>query len=124
MNGKSELSSKSGIRTGELIWPRSLQYTHGEQQERHLMELVDDSEVGVIVDCSLVEAGNSQIINLLIRLRNYAKKAKKEVALFSAPEALIKVINLCKLPSVLPCTDDADAARKLVCDKAGGQAAS
>ena len=103
---------------GEVIWPKSLEEPRSDEQQRSLRRLVRDSRDGVILDCSGVEAFNSEIVNLLMRVRNHAKKLNKDLVLFNVPESLSKLILLCHLGSILPIAGDATAARKLVSDRA------
>ncbi len=108
---------------GEVIWPKFLQANHGDQQLRELTQLADSAGKGMILDCSMVEVGNSEIVNLLMRVRNYAKKKNKEIALFNVPETLSETLRLCKLQSVVRSANDAGTAKKLVCDLAQGKGA-
>ena len=78
------------------------------------MELLGEAESGLIVDCSGVEVGNSEIVTLLMRIRNHASKSGKEFVLFDVPGTLRELLQLCNLRSVLPIAKDAAEAKKLV----------
>jgi anti-anti-sigma factor len=109
------------IRVSEVIWPKAIGATRADKQQNHLINLVNTAGTGLILDCTLVEIGNSEIISLLMRVRNHAKKRSKEIALFNVPDTLSDIIRICNLRSVLPVAEDSVAAKKLVHDLSRGK---
>ncbi len=118
MSEHVESDQNVDIRIGKVIWPKSLEGSRNEEQQRELRKLVRDSGAGLILDCSLVEIGNSEIINLLMRVRSQAKRLNKNVVLFNVPETLAELIRLCNLKTILLSESDEAAARKLISDRA------
>jgi anti-anti-sigma regulatory factor len=105
------------IRVGKVIWPKSWEGPRSDQQQRSLLELLRDAGNGLILDCSGVEVGTSELVTLLMRIRNHATKSGKEFALFNVPNTLFELVRICNLQSILPIADDAAAAKKLVSDR-------
>lgn len=124
MSTNAATGANAGVCVGELVWPKFLEHNHSERQQLELVRLGDSSETGIILDCTRVEVGNSEIINLLMRVRNHLKKANKEIVLFNVPESLAETIRLCNLTKVIPTAADAAAAKKLVCDRSNGKSKS
>ena len=120
MNAKTDSYENADIRIGEVIWPRAEGIRNLDQQ-RDLINLVDMAGTGLILDCALVEIGNSEIISLLMRVRNHAKKAEKEIALFNVPDTLTELLQVCNLRAVLPAAEDLSSAKRLVYDLSQGK---
>ena len=74
----------------------------------------------MILDCSGVEIATSEIINLLMRVRNHAKQLDRELVLFNVPDTLATLIKLCNLESILLSEGDEQAARNRVSERAKG----
>ena len=117
MTVEVESRTEVDIRVGNVIWPKSWEGPHSDHQQRSLMELLRNSGHGLILDCSGVEVGTSELVTLLMRIRNHAKKSEKELVLFDVPHPLQELIRICNLQSVLPIADDAGAAKKLIDDR-------
>ncbi|NND96378.1 MAG: hypothetical protein HKN47_03500 [Pirellulaceae bacterium] len=113
--------SHADVCVGEVIWPKYPEANDNARQQQELIGLVDSAGCGVILDCTMVEIGNSEIINLLMRVRNHSKKSNKEIALFNVPDSLAETIRLCNLRSILPTASDARAAKQLVMSHAQGK---
>jgi anti-anti-sigma regulatory factor len=109
------------IRIGEVIWSKTNQGAEAAKQKEHLSELAEMAEDGVILDCALIEVANSELLNLLVRVRTLTKKKNKGFALFNVPERLSNTIKVCKMGSVLPIASDMTEARKLVYDVSRGK---
>ena len=118
MSKHVESEQNVDIRTGKVIWPKNLEGSRNDEQQRALRKLVRDCGAGLILDCSMVEIGNSEIINLLMRVRSQAKRLNKKMVLFNVPETLSELIRLCNLKTILISESDESAARKLICDQA------
>lgn len=99
---------------GELIWAKYSEPNQRDRQKKALLQLADAAGTGIILDCSLVEVGNSEIVNLLMQIRNHTKKQNKHIVLFNVPECLGETIKLCNLNSVLPSVADPHAAKELI----------
>lgn len=117
MSKHVESDQNVDIRIGNVVWPKSLEGSRSDEQQRELRKLVRDCGAGLILDCSLVEIGNSEIINLLMRVRSQAKKLNKMLVLYNVPDTLDELIRLCNLTTILLAENDEAAARKLVCDR-------
>jgi anti-anti-sigma regulatory factor len=118
MSEHVESDQNVDVRIGKVVWPKIWEGSRGDEQQRELNRLVRDCGAGLILDCSLVEIGNSEIINLLMRVRRQAKKLNKSMVLFNVPDTLDELIRLCNLTTILLAEDDEAAARKRVCDRA------
>ncbi len=114
-------SISADVCVGEVVWPKFLESGHADRQLQQLTSLCSSARTGMILDCTFVEIGNSEILSFLMRVRNHARKMNKEVALFNVPPTLQETLRLCKLNSVLRSADDATAAKRLVADLAGGK---
>ena len=110
-----------GIRAAELTWGDAESATQGQQQEHCLIELIDLAKIGLIVDCSQVEVGNPELIDMLMRVRKFAKENGKHMALFSVPRALKTRIGLCNLRLALPAVKNSAAAVQLVSKLSGAR---
>lgn len=121
MTEPMEADGEEAIRSGELIWPKTLEGPRNDEQQRNLRRIVRDSRDGMVLDCSQVEVGTSEVINVLMRVRNHAKTLNKELVLFNVPEHLGKLIQLCHLGSILLVESDADAAKKRILDRGAGR---
>lgn len=121
MSTGNEPYNKADIRLGEVMWSKTIQATEASRQQTHLSELADMAQAGVILDCAFVEVANSELLNLLVRVRTQAKKQNKGFALFNVPENLSKTIKVCNLGSVLPIATDMVEAKKLVYDLSRGK---
>ncbi len=124
MNLVIESYTEAGLRRGEVIWPKTADEGRRIEQQRQLLELVDMSKSGVILDCSLVEIGNSELLNVLMRVRNHAKKHGKHIVLYNVPKTVEELIRLCNLRSTLKTAKDDDAATKILRSLSGGGAAA
>ena len=102
------------IRIGEVIWSKTMKANEAVKQKEHLSELADLAEAGVILDCALIEVANSELLNLLVRVRTRTKKLNKGFALFNVPAALSNTIKVCNMASILPIAGDMVDAKKLV----------
>lgn len=111
----------SNICVAEVIWPKFIEPNHVDRQLRELTTLSESARTGIILDCSLIEVANSEVVNLLMRVRNHAKKRNREIALFNVPDALRETLRLCNLHNVLRSTNDAPTAKKLVQNMARGK---
>jgi anti-anti-sigma regulatory factor len=116
-----EADEEGAILTGQLVWPKSWDGQRNDEQQRSLRRMVRDSRDGMVLDCSLVEVGTSEVINVLMRVRNHAMTLNKHLVLFNVPEHLCELIQLCHLGSILLIESDADAATKSISDRARGQ---
>ena len=121
MSTGNEAYDRADIRMGEVLWSKSTPAGEAAKQQKHLSELANIAETGVILDCAFVELANSELLNLLVRVRTLAKKQNKGFALFNVPENLGKTIKLCKLQAVLPIATDMIEAKKLAYDLAHGK---
>ena len=109
------------IRIGEVIWSKTMQGGEAAKQKEHLSNLAEMAETGVILDCALVEVSNSELLNMLVRVRTLTKKTNKGFALFNVSESLQDTIKVCNMGSVLPIASDMIEAKKLAYDAAGGK---
>jgi len=117
----NEPYESADIRIGEVVWSKTMQGADAIKQQEHLAELAEMAETGVILDCAFVEVANSELLNLLVRVRTLAKKTKKGFALFNVPENLTSTINTCNLAAILPIASDMVEAKKLVYGVVHGQ---
>jgi anti-anti-sigma regulatory factor len=117
----SEPYETADIRVGEVIWSKTTSVNDMATQQKHLSELSDMGDTGVILDCALVEIANSELLNLLVRVRTLTTKANKGFALFNVTENLSKSIKACRLGSILPVAGDFVEAKKMVYDAAHGK---
>jgi anti-anti-sigma regulatory factor len=118
MSKHAESDQNVDVRIGKVVWPKSLEGSRNDEQQRELRKLVRDCGAGLILDCTLVEIGNSEIINLLMRVRSQAKRLNKTMVLINVPETLAELIRLCNLKTILLSESDEAAARKLISDRA------
>lgn len=121
MSRVSEPFEAADIRVGEVIWSKNTPVNEMVTQQKHLSELSDMGDTGVILDCRLVELTNSELLNMLVRVRTLTKKANKGFALFNVPDNLSASIKACKLGPMLPITDNIVDAKKLVYETVHGQ---
>ncbi len=110
----TEPYESADIRIGEVVWSKTMHGADAIKQQKHLAELAEMAETGVILDCAFVEVANSELLNLLVRVRTLTKKTKKGFALFNVPENLTSTIKTCNLVAVLPIASDMVEAKKLV----------
>ena len=90
------------IRIGEVIWSKTMRGGEAAKQKEHLSNLAEMAETGVILDCAFVELANSELLNMLVRVRTLTKKTNKGFALFNVSESLRDTIKVCNMGSVLP----------------------
>ena len=109
------------IRIGEVIWSKATHATEAVKQQKHLEELAEMSETGVVLDCAFIEVANSELLNLLVRVRTLTKKTKKGFALFNVQENLSDTIKVCNLGPVLPMAKNMSEAKKLAYEAAHGK---
>lgn len=109
------------IRIGEVIWSKSIQPSEAAKQKEHLSQLAEMAEAGVILDCALIEVANSDLVNMLVRVRTHVKKLNKGFALFNVPVALVDTIKVCNLGSMLPIAKDIIDAKKLAYETSRGK---
>ena len=118
---RASLRKDTSIQVGKVIWPKSWEGPRSDQQQRSLMERLMESKEGLIVDCSGVEVGNSEIVTLLMRIRNHANKSGKQFVIFSVPDTLKELLRICNLTSVILTANDEDSARTLLRKKRSGK---
>lgn len=116
MPQESEPYEQADIRVGEVIWSKTTPVNDIATQQKHLSELAEKGETGVVLDCASVEIANSELLNLLVRVRTLTTKQKKGFALFNVNETLSKSIKACKLSPLLPVGASMPEAKKLVYD--------
>ena len=121
MSTGNEPYNTADIRLAEVIWSKTVQPSEAVKQQKHLAELASVAGAGLILDCAFVEVANSELLNLLVRVRTLVKKQNKGFALFNVPENLSNTIKLCKLGSVLPIATDMIEAKKLAYDLSRGK---
>jgi anti-anti-sigma regulatory factor len=114
MSTDADPQKESEIRIGKIIWPKTWEGPRSDQQQRSLLERLQAAKHGLIVDCSGVEVGNSEIVTLLMRIRNHATKSGKVFVLFDVPNTLLELLKICNLQSVLLTAKDAAAAKDIV----------
>lgn len=114
MSTDADSNKESDIRVGKIIWPKSWEGPRSDQQQRSLMERLHDAKHGLIVDCSGVEIGNSDIVTLLMRVRNHATKSGKVFVIFGVPDSLRDLLKICNLLSIIHIANDAGAAKEIV----------
>jgi anti-anti-sigma regulatory factor len=114
MPSGNEPYEQADIRIGEVIWSKTMKGSDAIKQKEHLSQLAEMAEAGVILDCALIEVANSELLNLLVRVRTLTKKMNKGFALFNVSEALSNTIKVCKMGSLLPIASDMVEAKKLV----------
>lgn len=117
----SEPFETADIRVGEVIWSKNTSVNDMVTQQKHLSELSEMGDTGVILDCALVELTNSELLNMLVRVRTLTKKASKGFALFNVPDNLSASIKACKLGPMLPIASDIIEAKKLVYEAVHGK---
>lgn len=110
----NEAYEAADIRIGEVVWSKTMQGAEAARQQKHLAELAEMAETGVVLDCNFVEVANSELLNMLVRVRTLTKKSEKGFALFNVPEGLSSTIKVCNLGTVLPIAGDMIEAKKLV----------
>lgn len=121
MPSGNEPYETADIRIGEVIWSKTIQGAEAVKQKEHLSELAEMAEAGVILDCALIEVANSELLNLLVRVRTLTKKMNKGFALFNVSQSLSNTIKVCNMGSVLPIASDMVEAKKLAYDVSRGK---
>ena len=121
MRSDNKPYESADIRIGEVIWSKMMQGGEAAKQKEHLSNLAEMAETGVILDCAFVDVANSELLNLLVRVRTLTKKTNKGFALFNVSASLQDNIKACNMGSVLPIASDMMEAKKLAYDASRGK---
>jgi anti-anti-sigma factor len=115
----SKAYDKADIRIGEVTWSKTTPHAQAASLQKHLLQLAELAGDGLVLDCAFVEVANSELLNLLVRVRTAAKKQNKGFALFDVPDSLANTIKVCNLGSVLPIAAKMEEAKKIAYDLSG-----
>lgn len=121
MRSENKSYESADIRIGEVIWSKTMHGGDAAKQKELLSKLAEMAETGVILDCALVEAAPSELLNLLVRVRTLALKKNKGFALFNVSDSVQNTIKVCNMASVLPIAGDMIEAKKLAFETSGGK---